>query len=316
MSAILTITLSPCLDIATSVAGVVPGPKLRCAAPVVDPGGGGVNAARAIQRMGGETEALVVVGGPTGERVLALLAAEGIQVRPVHTEAETRISFAATDTASSDQYRFSLPAVPLTERDVQRLPGEIFEAVAPGAVVVLSGSQPDGMVTSFPADLAEALRPKTDRLILDTSGEALFAAVASHDAPLYLLRIDQKEAREASAQALETIDDSIGFAASLVSKGVARVVVTGCGAAGSILVTEERRLFCAAPKVPVESKIGAGDSFVGALSYQIGKGASLEDALRWGVAAASATVMTPATELCHRSDIERLVLDCVIEDRL
>ena len=66
MSDILTITLNPALDVATSVDAVVPGPKLRCAEPRYDPGGGGVNVSRALQRLEGSSHAFVAFGGETG----------------------------------------------------------------------------------------------------------------------------------------------------------------------------------------------------------------------------------------------------------
>ncbi|MEK6216629.1 MAG: PfkB family carbohydrate kinase, partial [Boseongicola sp.] len=83
MPDILTITLSPAVDLATSVERVVAGPKLYCKAPRVDPGGGGVNVARAIRRLNGNALALVAVGGATGENLLRLLAAEGVPAQSV-----------------------------------------------------------------------------------------------------------------------------------------------------------------------------------------------------------------------------------------
>ena len=94
---ILTITLNPAVDLATHVAKVTAGPKLRCATPRFDPGGGGVNVARAVCKMGGSARALVAVGGAMGARLLDLLTAENIPTVPVPVSGETRQSFAVTD---------------------------------------------------------------------------------------------------------------------------------------------------------------------------------------------------------------------------
>ena len=75
---ILTVTLNPALDVATSAEAVVPELKLRCEAPQVDPGGGGINVSRAIARMGGRSTALVALGGGTGARLCDLMRAEGL----------------------------------------------------------------------------------------------------------------------------------------------------------------------------------------------------------------------------------------------
>jgi len=66
MSQIITITLNPAIDKSTSVAELVPDKKLKCSQPVFQPGGGGVNVARAIKRPGAEARALYLAGGYTG----------------------------------------------------------------------------------------------------------------------------------------------------------------------------------------------------------------------------------------------------------
>ncbi|MBR9842948.1 MAG: 1-phosphofructokinase family hexose kinase, partial [Rhodobacteraceae bacterium] len=69
MQDILTITLNPAVDMSTAVDHVEAGPKLRCDRPAIDPGGGGINVSRAIRTLGGQTRALVAVGGPTGKKL-------------------------------------------------------------------------------------------------------------------------------------------------------------------------------------------------------------------------------------------------------
>ena len=70
MPNIMTITLNPALDLSTVTETVRPGPKIRCAAPVVEPGGGGVNVSRTIRALGGRSLAVVCLGGTTGTRLL------------------------------------------------------------------------------------------------------------------------------------------------------------------------------------------------------------------------------------------------------
>jgi 6-phosphofructokinase 2 len=62
--------------------------------------------------------------------------------------------------------------------------------------------------------------------------------------------------------------------------------------------------------VKVVSKVGAGDSFVGAFTYALARGDSLPDCLRLGVAAASSAVTTEATRLCDRAMTEALMAGC------
>jgi 6-phosphofructokinase 2 len=310
---ILTITLNPAVDLATSVEHVEAGPKLYCKTPKIDPGGGGVNVARAICKLGGEVEALVAVGGASGARLLQLLFEEGVPTHPVAVSGETRESFAVTDESTGAQYRFSLPGAELTEDDADRLITEICSAVAPDAFIVLSGGVAPGLGDAFPERIRAAIAPRTDRLIVDTSKTALVRLIAQPTAPVHLLRLDQREAEQAAGRALLTPADSVSFAEALLQRGVARIIVTGRQAEGSILVSDGARFMCRTPHVPVVSKIGAGDAFVGALTLSLSRGEALDVALRWGVAAASATMGTAGTELCEKSVVEALLPRCHVE---
>jgi 6-phosphofructokinase 2 len=297
---ILTITLNPAVDLATHVAQVIAGPKLRCTTPRFDPGGGGVNVARAVCKLGGSARALVAVGGAMGDRLVDLLTTEAVPTVPVVVSGETRQSFAVTDDRTAAQFRFSVPGQPLTSKDADRLLAEITQQTPKDGFVVISGSPAPGLPLDFQSQIIAALAPKDARIIVDTSGFALGELIAHPILPLHLLRVDRSEAAEAATRVMTTVADSVAFAAELVARGVAQTVVTGRGAEGSVLVSGDHRFFCHAPVVKVRSKIGAGDAFVGAMTLSLARGDPPDTALRWGVAAASATVSTEGTALCDR----------------
>lgn len=307
---ILTVTLNPAFDLATSVDRLRPDVKLRCAEPAADPGGGGINVSRAIVRLGGESRAAVSLGGPTGERMAALLAREGIATVPLPAPGETRLSLAVTETRTGDQYRFMLPGPQWSEADAEAAIAAVTAAAEPDARVVLSGSTPPGVPADIAARLQAALGPGR-RLYVDTSGAAL-QALAQVPANLALLRMDGAEAEELAGHELPTRTASADFAAGLVARGVARTVLVARGGDGNILASNRGVWHADALKVHVVSKIGAGDSFLGAYVLARARGEDLPGALAWGAAAATAACMTPATELCRREDVERLrALGCV-----
>lgn len=315
MSEILTITLNPALDFATSVSQIVANEKLYCASPRIDPGGGGVNVARTIGRLGGTAAAFVVTGGATGTRLLQLLSSEtGVHTVPFQVTGETRFSFAVTDGQTSDQLRFSLPGEPLTPTERTELLTAIKKASPENGIVVISGGVAPGLSDDFPQRIQNEIGAKTDRVIVDTSRAPLQAIINSPIAPFFLLRVDKKEAARAAQHSMESLEDSLIFARSLVARGVARHVVTGRGAEGSIMVTPDRAYLCRAPQVEVRSKIGAGDALVGAMAFAFGRDEQPEDALKWGVAAASATVSTEGTALCDLETVVSLFRGCVIEE--
>jgi 6-phosphofructokinase 2 len=310
MPAILTVTLNPTVDLSTAAESVQPGLKLRCEAPQVDPGGGGINVSRAIKLLGGRSTALVAIGGASGARLLELLTKEGIATIGFQGPGETRLSLSVTERETNDQYRFVLPGPDWTERDVDRAIDTIDQATGSDTLVVLSGSQPPGVAKNFPAILAGHVAERAARLIVDTSGPALFNLVEAPHPAIHVLRMDGEEAEELAGRPLHEPAESADFAQGLVRQGVASIVIVARGADGSVLASDAGRWHAVSPPVKVVSKVGAGDSFVGAFTYALARGDSLADCLRLGVAAASSAVTTEATGLCDRAMTEALMAGC------
>jgi len=305
---IITLTLNPALDMSSRVARVIPDQKLRCGEPMLDPGGGGLNVSRAIAALGGESLALVALGGLTGDRLAGLIRHEGVPFLAITAPGETRLSLTITEDATGRQYRFMMPGPVWEGPDQDRVFHLLRASARPGAFGVISGSQPPGVPPDFPARLAQSMAGLT--IVLDTSGPAL-AHAAAHPIPgLEILRMNGAEAQELAGHPLASPQDTAAFAQSLVVKGVAHRVIVARGAEGNVLVDASQRLFAPAAKVAVVSTVGAGDSFVGALILMLARGADVAAALAFATAAASAAVTTDATQLCRLDDVQRLLPQC------
>lgn len=309
---VLTLTLNPALDMATTVPQLVPDQKLRCTEPLLDPGGGGLNVSRAIAALGGESLALVALGGLTGDRLAGLIREESVPFLALTAPGETRQSLTVTEGTTGRQYRFMLPGPVWSEADQERVFMLLRASARPGAIGVISGSQPPGVPVDFPARLARSM-PGLN-VVLDTSGAPLREAV-NHPIPgLYVLRMDGDEAESIAGHALETRAQSADFAESLVKRGVAQRVIVARGPDGSVMAEAGRRVFTKAAKVQVVSTVGAGDSFVAGFVLCMARGMDSSQALAYGSAAASAAVTTDATQLCRLRDVERLLPECAISE--
>lgn len=306
MSDILTVTLNPALDLSTSAPQVVSGDKLRCRAPVADTGGGGVNVARAIGELGGRARAFVALAGHVGEQFRDLLEGEPLDPVIFQTPGDTRQSLSVIDESNGEQFRFVMPGPRWTPDLAQAAIDEITDHAPDGGYVVLSGSQPPGVPVHFPTNLAAECEAVGAKLVLDTSGPPLHALMSVGQARHHVLRLDGAESAELAGRAFTSREDVADFAQSLIARGIANVVVLALGADGSVLANGRGRWHCNTVDVPVKSKVGAGDSFVGAFTLALSRGALSEEALIQGCAAASAAVMSDATELCARADVEEL----------
>ncbi|MEL6837787.1 MAG: 1-phosphofructokinase family hexose kinase [Pseudomonadota bacterium] len=312
-SDILTVTLNPAVDVATTVPEVIAGPKLRCSAPRFDPGGGGVNVARAVRKLGGNATALVAIAGAMGDRLLSLLAAEKVPALSVPVSGETRQSFAVTEVGSGAQYRFGVPGDMMTADDADRLLTAIAAHAPSGGYLVISGSVAPGLPVDFQSNIVATVATRGPKVIVDTSSTALDQLIAEPSTPVHLLRFDDAEATQAAGRPLAGVADMISFAKELINNSVADIVVIGVGAEGSIMVTRAQTFLCRPPIVTEHSKIGAGDAFVGAMTLSLARGEPLDTALRWGVAAGSATVSTEGTALCELGTTQARFEDCVTE---
>lgn len=310
MNDILTITLNPALDMNTEAEKVIPDVKLRCIEPAVDPGGGGINVARAIQYMGGNVSAIVAIGGHNGNRLLELLMAEGIATMPIPSPGETRASVVVNDKTTGLQYRFMLPGPPWEEQHIDKAIQTIAKHAPKDGLIIFSGSQPPGVPVDFAETLSGAITDAGAKLIVDTSGPPLRQIVEDPRSPPFLLRSDDEEAEGLAGRKLETPTDTAAYARELIARGVAQNIIFARGAEGSVLTTPEGSWLATAAKVKVVSKVGAGDSFVGGFTLSLARGLSMQEAARWGAAAASAAVTTEATDLCRAEDVERLLPQC------
>lgn len=304
--AIVTLTLNPALDLDTSVAALRPRDKLRCAEPSQDPGGGGINVARAIHALGGGARAAVALGGPTGIAVAAGLEAARIDVVSLPAPGPTRQNLSVIEATSGQQYRFIFPGPIWGEPDIIAAQSLLADRVSPGDILVLSGSLPPGFSEAAFVELAGHHGARGVRVVVDTSGPALRAMAASARG-LSLLRMDDVEAEELCSRPLPAASDTAAMAQDLVADGVAEAVIIARGREGSVLATASGRWSAPAADVPVISVTGAGDSFVAAATLAMERRAPWPEVLSCGCAAASAAVMTPATALCDAEVYQSLL---------
>lgn len=303
---IITLTPNPALDLWTTTDVVEPGHKLRCSAPKLDAGGGGVNVSRVIHRLGGDTLALFTVGSGIGHQLAAEVEREGIAYDSIVIANETRMSVHVDEERSGDLYRFVMPGPVVSATEGRRLLDRFAAETTPDVLAVASGSLPPGLDQVFWADLVDEAARAGCRILLDTSN----GIAAALDKGVFLLRQDHDEATRLSGKDMDWPGETADWASGLVARGAAEIVIVTHGGDGALMVTASERLALAPPQVEALSAVGAGDSFMGALCVELARDGQPADALRLAVTAATAALLTPGTELCSKEDIERLLELC------
>lgn len=303
MDTIVTLTPNPSIDTSTAVDRVIPERKLRCCSPRFDPGGGGINVARVIRRLGGDATALFLSGGPTGELLRQLLERDGVPNRTVHCEQWTRENLTVLEESSGHQFRFGMPGPEVTIAEWNSVLALLREWGPTPRFVVASGTLPPGLPVDGFAEVARIVKELGSKLVLDTSGPALVNGISPG---VFLVKCNLRELGELAGAKIADEEEMKAAARSIIMRGWSEVVVVSLGAGGAFLVTTKDCDRIAAPIVPVVSRVGAGDSMVGGIVLALVTGWSLNEAVRFGAAAGAAAVMQPGTELCHRTDVERL----------
>ena len=303
MKNIVTLTMNPAIDVNTSVDNFVAERKLRCTDPSREPGGGGVNVSRAIKKLGGQSSALYTCGGLTGRMFQELLDNEGLNHIPIPIKDSVRENIIIFEESSTLQYRLCMPGPVLTEDELKSSLERILKLEPRPDYIVASGSLPPGAPKDFYAQAARIAKQLGSRMIVDTQGEPFKLAL---EVGVFLVKPNLRELGQIAEYAIEDEKQIEEMAGKIVQSNRSEVVVVSLGAAGALMVTSKESRYIRPPAVRVKSKVGAGGRAVAGIVLALALGKTIQDAAFFGVAAGTAAVMTPRTELCRREDAERL----------
>jgi len=305
---IVTLTVNPALDIAMQANEVRPGHKMRTRGATYDPGGGGINVSRVIHALGGDTLALLAIGGCTGRFIEEMLGEAGVPCQAVTVPGTTRVSLTVQETSSGAEYRFVPEGAMLEPSDAERFLSLLADVRADW--LVASGSLPPGFPADFYAQVARLARRRDIRFALDTSGLALQAAL--HQG-VDLLKTSLGEFQSIVGTKASDDDALAQEASHLAASGAASMVALTLGERGAIVATSEYRLVQPALRVPVRSTVGAGDSFLAGLVLGLARQKPAVEALRFAIAAGAAALMGRGTARVTREQVETLLADALLQ---
>lgn len=294
---IVTLTLNPSLDRSIEIAAFHRGAVIRATSTRLDPGGKGVNVARALAEHRRKTCAVLPAGGPDGTELTTLLSRSGLDVRAVPVSGPTRsnVSLIEPDGVVT---KINEPGGRLSESDLDAVVEAVLAAAGGADWVVACGSLPPGTPPDSYARLCRLLAPTGVRVALDSSGPALSTAVpAGPD----LVKPNRTELAEFAGTPVATLGDAVTSAQSMCAAGAGQVLVS-LGADGALLVDRDGWVYGEAPAVQPVSTVGAGDAM---LAGFLAAGATGPEALREGLAWGSAAVAQPGSRMPGPADIDR-----------
>jgi 1-phosphofructokinase/tagatose 6-phosphate kinase len=286
---IVTVTVNAALDRTLTVPGFQIGHRHRSSNVLALAGGKGLNVARALKLLDVPVVATGLAGGRTGMRIVEELTAEAILNDFVRIAGDSRTSTAVVDPTSGTYTEINEWGPEVTVAELETLT-EKLQYLSRGAdFVVLAGSLPRKVPTTFYADAIRDLARRDVRVVLDSEGEAL--RVGAQAAP-FLVSPNQAEAEQLVGQELEDDDDFLMALEAIAEMGPRNVVITlenGCFALLRF-GRRTRRLRAFAPFVEPVSVVGSGDVLLAQFLAAVVDEVPLETAVRMAVAAGVAAV--------------------------
>jgi len=286
---IVTVTVNAALDRTLTVPVFQIGFRHRSSDVLTVAGGKGINVARALKRLELPVVATGLTGGRTGTRIVEELTSEAILNDFVRIAGESRTSTAVVDPTSGTYTEINEWGPEVTQVELEMLMEKLHYLARGADFVVLAGSLPRKVPTSFYADAIRDLLRRDVRVVVDSEGDPMRFAV---EAGPFLVSPNQREAEQLVGQELEDDDDFLMALDAIADMGARNVLITlenGCFARLTF-GRRPRRIRAFAPHVEPISAVGSGDVFLGQFLAALVDECSPEDAVRLAVAAGAASV--------------------------
>ncbi|HXK06881.1 MAG TPA: 1-phosphofructokinase family hexose kinase [Verrucomicrobiae bacterium] len=298
---IVTVTVNPTIDRVITVDRLAFEDRAYINSTHESPGGRGINASRVIHCFGGKTLALLTSGGDSGKRLEAHLANLGFPFQTVPIENQTRTNLVITDRHGLTVNLNEAGPV-LSKVEVARAEKSIKDALAGATWLMVCGSVPPGVPADFYARLISAARKKKVKTLLHADSDSLRHGLEEKPT---VVTPNQQEAERLLGRTLVTRTHYLD-AAPLIRAMGAESVVLSVGSRGAVGAFDVGVVEAVPPRVDAVSPIGAGDALSAAYTWAIQRKSTPVEAMRWGVAAGTASACLPGMSFADLKQTEAI----------
>lgn len=285
---ILTFTINPAVDRIILVDHLVFEDRAYILSRTEAAGGRGLNASRVLHSFGAQTEAILAAGGEAGKRIERLLSVDGFPSHIVPIRAESRSNLTISDKQGlTVKLNERGPSIEASE--LKALKKAVEARLAHADWLMICGSIPPGVPPHFYCELVELARSRKLKILLDTDGEALLHALEARPT---VVTPNQQEAERLLNRALLTRSQFLDAVQRIKAMG-AETAILSLGSRGVIAAGPGEIVEVLPPRIDALSPIGAGDALAAAFVWAMSRRKSFSEALRWGVAAGSASAALP-----------------------
>ncbi|MEB1528609.1 1-phosphofructokinase [Xanthomonas sp. WHRI 7945] len=309
----VSVTLNPAIDLTVAIDRLQPGQVHRASSAHAIAGGKGINVAACLADAGIASAALGVLGAGNAHLFETLFAARGIDDRCLRVPGDTRTNLKLVAADSGATTDINLPGLPLGATELHAVGARLAELLRPDLPVVLTGSLPAGLADDSWRTLQAQAVAAGARVLLDTSGAPLRAALAAPDAQLpFAIKPNRHELEDWAGAPLRETAEVLAAARALLARGIALVVVS-LGTDGALFVRGQQALLAHPPQLAGGSSVGAGDAMVAGLVAALLADADLATCARQATAFAVATLGSGAARRLPREQVDGIAAAVRIE---
>lgn len=305
---ILTVCPNPSIDCTVELQTLNVGKVNRIENKILTYSGKALNVAIGVSRLGGDVAATGFMFERDAAQFLQSLYSEGVKTDFVTTSGNVRINYKIIDNHSMmTEINDKGEAVPLEKQ--KELIQKVKRLGENASIAVLSGSLPAGVDDGYYLELIKNL-PKSTKVIVDCEGEKLKRAMS---AGVFMVKPNLAEMESINNCEYNTKEEMIEGAKRLIGLGAENVLLS-LGRRGAILTDGKTHLYCKSATVAVNSTVGAGDSMISACAYKIEQNSPRDEILRCAVAAGTASITTPGTNLFYKDKYEEIYKRIFVEE--
>lgn len=304
---ILSVCPNPSIDCTMETEQLIVGRLNRINNRIVTYSGKALNSAIGVRRLGFDSFATGFMYKNEGSLFVQNLDNEGVKNSFVWNDGSVRTNYKIVDNRSM-LTEINNKGEEVGAENQQKLLALVNTLSQSASVVIMSGSLPTGVEDDYYYKLASSCK-KGVKIIVDTEGKRLIKALESE---VYMVKPNLSELEGIVDKKLSSKKEMIKACCSLIDKG-AKNVLLSLGREGAILTDGTNSYFCKSSSVAVNSTVGAGDSMVAAAAVMIEQGADKMEILRSSVAAGTASIITPGTNLFYRDKFEEIYSKIFVE---
>jgi 1-phosphofructokinase family hexose kinase len=307
---IVTVTLNPTIDKTIVVESFNFSKMSRGFATFIEPSGKGIDVSRIAKILGEENIATGFIGMKNGKYILNFLKKKKIKVNFVKIRGETRYVYIVLDSSTKIHSSISEPSFYVPKNKIEELKNKLKNLSKKYKIIVIAGSLPRGVDENIYYQLTKISQKNGAKILIDTEGKPLKISLKANP---YLVKINKNEAEELVNKKLRNLGEIIECSKKIQGEGAKNVIIT-LGKYGLVALTEDGILYRGIPpSVKPVNSTGCGDALLAGIAVALSRKKNFEEALKLGIASATAVLIREGTANCRKKDVEKFYKKAIVK---